>query len=178
MPNLLRIILGEKEVSSQSDMVSVLETNIDDLNPQVYEYLEERLFAAGARDVFLVPVQMKKKRPGVLLTVLIAPGKESEITEIIFRETGTLGIRLRRTERKILPRESVTVELGYGKAQVKLGRLGDEVVTLRAEYETCRELARKSGKPLREVLREVEAEGWKIVGGKQKKGRSQRPGDS
>lgn len=171
LPNLLRVIVGKGEAGHQTDTVSVLETNIDDLNPQVYAYLEEKLFQAGARDIFLIPVHMKKNRPGVVLTVLAEPGKESEIAEIIFRETGTLGIRLRSSQRKILARESIPVKLSYGEAQVKLGRLGEDVVTVRAEYDTCRELARKSGRPLREVLREAEQEAWKILGGRKKKGR-------
>jgi uncharacterized protein (TIGR00299 family) protein len=161
-PNLLRLLVGtatEPEglrppPAGEADTVVVLETNLDDVPAEVIGYAAERLFAAGALDVFAVPVLMKKNRPGVLLTVLAEPGKAAELEAILFRETGTFGIRRTEARRAKLLREAVTVETPWGRVKAKRGwRDGFEVLT--PEYEDCARVAREHGVPLREVYAAV-----------------------
>ena len=148
-PNILRLFLGDTAVSPNA--VAVLETNLDDCSPEVIGFAIERLFAAGALDVFAVPIQMKKNRPGVLLTVIAEESKVAELEAILFRETGTFGIRLTKAARTILEREQVTVRTPWGEVRVKRGRrAGHEIAT--PEYEDCARVAREQGVPLREVL--------------------------
>jgi len=151
-PNILRIFLGDTAVSANS--VTVLETNLDDCTPEVIGYAIERLFAAGALDVFAVPIQMKKQRPGVLLTVIASQGPVAELESILFRETGTFGIRRTRAERTILEREAIAISTQWGEVQAKRGwRAGHEIVT--PEYEDCVRMAREHGVPLRLILDSV-----------------------
>ncbi|MBN2006511.1 MAG: nickel pincer cofactor biosynthesis protein LarC [Anaerolineae bacterium] len=131
--------------------LAVLETNIDDLNPEIYEYVMGRLFAAGALDVFFAPIQMKKNRPATLLRALCRPEDVPALAAILFAETTTLGVREHRVRRHTLPRESCTVETPYGPVRVKIARLGDGQVKSAPEYEDCRRLAGQHGVPLREV---------------------------
>jgi hypothetical protein len=130
-----------------------LETNIDDLNPEVYEYVMGRLFEAGALDVFFAPIQMKKNRPATLLRVLCRPADVAAMTAILFAETTTLGVREQRVQRHALPRESRTVETPYGSIRVKIARLGEGAAKAAPEYEDCRRLAAEHQVPLREVYR-------------------------
>ena len=151
-PNTLRLFLGDTAVSANA--VTVLETNLDDCTPEVIGYAIEKLFAAGALDVFAVPIQMKKNRPGVLLTVIAELSTVSELENFLFRETGTFGIRRTRAERTILERESISVATPWGGVRAKRGwRAGYEIVT--PEYEDCARVARAQGVPLREVLEAV-----------------------
>ncbi len=148
-PNILRLFVGESAESS--NVVAVLETNLDDCTPEVIGYTTERLLAAGALDVFAIPIQMKKNRPGVLLSVLATEATAATLETILFRETGTFGIRRTRAERSILQRERITVPTPWGDVQAKRGtRAGHEIVT--PEYEDCARVAREHNVPLRVVL--------------------------
>jgi uncharacterized protein (TIGR00299 family) protein len=152
VPNLLRIFVGETEgAAGERDRVWALETNLDDVPGEVVGYCFERLFEAGALDVYAVPIQMKKQRPGVMLGVL-APGEAVAAVEaVLFRETGTFGVRRYAVERSKLRREAVTVRTPWGEVKAKRGwrEGGPEVIT--PEYEDCARVARERGVALREV---------------------------
>jgi uncharacterized protein (TIGR00299 family) protein len=158
-PNVLRLFIGEGAAQVGRDRVAVLETNIDDMNPEIFDHVMERLLSAGALDVFLTPIAMKKNRPATLLTVLAEPAGREALLEIIFRETTTLGVRCAEMERRCLARESIEVETPWGAVGVKLGRLGDEVVTVAPEYEDCRRVAREHHVPLRLVYEHAQRGG-------------------
>jgi uncharacterized protein (TIGR00299 family) protein len=159
-PNVIRVWLGQTQGAEERwtvEELAVLETNIDDLNPQVYPYVMERLFAAGALDVALAPIQMKKNRPGVLLSVLCTPAAEDEATRILFEETTTLGVRRSRVERVSLPRSIQTVETAYGPIRVKAASWeGGTRIT--PEFEDCRKAAEAHQVPLTEVMEAARAE--------------------
>lgn len=155
-PNVLRVLIGETEIEANVEWLVLLETNIDDLNPQVYDYVMNRLFGAGALDVWLTPVQMKKNRPGVLVSILCQPVDEAALVEILFRETTTLGLRRQMTERRRLPREIREVQTRFGPARVKVAFANGQVLRAVPEYEDCKRLADANGVPLREVLAEAE----------------------
>jgi uncharacterized protein (TIGR00299 family) protein len=152
-PNLLRVILGdaEEDALGSAPEVAVLETNLDDLSPQFYEPLSEKLFAMGALDVYLSPVQMKKGRPATLLTILAPPDLAESAAELVFTETTTLGIRFSTMKRLCLDREWRSVETPYGPIRVKIGRWQGEEKTASPEYEDVRAAAEKSGAPLKTV---------------------------
>ena len=156
-PNVLRLTVGESSLAQQAtthltDEVMVLETALDDCSPQILAFVSEQALAFGALDVMLAPVQMKKGRPGTLLTLLCAPGTESVFTDLLFRETSTLGIRTRRESRLILAREILTVDTPYGPIRVKraTGADGDSR-NLAPEFEDCRAAAERANVPLKEV---------------------------
>ncbi|MCL5104828.1 MAG: nickel pincer cofactor biosynthesis protein LarC [Armatimonadetes bacterium] len=152
IPNVLRVLIGDTTDSGgEHDEVAVLETNIDDLSPQVYEVVMERLFAAGALDVYLTPIQMKKNRPATLLSVMCAPDAVGSMSDIIFEETSTIGIRLDTRKRMCLPREVVTVETKYGPINVKVARRGGEPINVQPEYEDCKAAAAKHAVPVKAV---------------------------
>jgi uncharacterized protein (TIGR00299 family) protein len=153
-PNILRLLVGSSHSEVLADTVMVLETNLDDVAPEIIAYCTERLFAAGALDVFIVPGQMKKGRPGVQVQVICEPAKASELEIILFRETGTLGVRRTRAERSKLHREAVTVETQWGPVAAKRG-WANGVEVLSPEYEACAKVARETGVPLREVYAAV-----------------------
>jgi pyridinium-3,5-bisthiocarboxylic acid mononucleotide nickel chelatase len=162
--NVLRITVGEslaephpdKGVTQASrETVSVLEANLDDLNPQVFGYLMDRLLEAGALDVFTTPVQMKKNRPGTLLTVLAKPEKADEFTQIIFAESTTLGIRRRQEQRQILARKWHTVSTRFGDVRIKLASLNGTVTSYAPEYEDCRRIAAEHRVPLKIIMQEA-----------------------
>lgn len=136
--------------------LSVLETNIDDLNPEIYEYVMGKLFDAGALDVFLAPIQMKKNRPATLLRVLCRPDDVAAMTAILFAETSTLGVREQTVARHALPRTIEHVETPYGPVHVKVATLPDGTTKRAPEYEDCRRLAAQHDVPLREVYRAAE----------------------
>jgi pyridinium-3,5-bisthiocarboxylic acid mononucleotide nickel chelatase len=150
-PNLLRVMLGETVEDTRGEQLLVLETNIDDLNPELYEYVMERLFAAGARDVVLAPIQMKKNRPGILLWVLCDPGEREQLSGVIFAETSTLGIRSYPVTRTALRRETKEVSTVYGTIRVKVAYTPDGRVNRAPEYEDCKRLARERAVPLKLV---------------------------
>ncbi len=159
-PNVLRIWLGHEEPVSEAENLVLLETNIDDMSPQVYGYLMEKLLAEKAADVWLTPIQMKKNRPAILLSVLCSATLEAGITEIILRETSTLGIRVRTVTRHIALRELKEFESSLGRVRVKLKRHKEKVLAATPEYEDCRRIALEKGLPLRDVLRRVESEAF------------------
>jgi uncharacterized protein (TIGR00299 family) protein len=153
-PNVLRISVGESAMSTVDDSfpaVTVLETTIDDLNPQVLGYVSERLLAEGALDVFIVPAQMKKNRPGSLLTVLCDRLHAARLREMLFRETSTIGVRMREERRECLVREIVRVATPWGEVRVKEARLGGTVMSFAAEYEDCRRIAEAHSIPLKQA---------------------------
>ena len=158
-PNVLRILVGPGEAASRApETVSeelVLDTNIDDLNPELYEYVLERLFAAGAQDAWLVPIVMKKGRPAVTVRVMCSPDREAEMRQILFRETGTLGIRATPVSKTALERDTVKVETRYGAVAVKVGLLDGRAVTVAPEYEDCARIAREAGVPAKQVYEEA-----------------------
>ena len=150
-PNLLRILVGEPVIAPGSDTVVVLETTIDDLSPQVYEHVLERLLGAGARDAFLVPVMMKKTRPGTMLRVLADPPDRDRLAAIVFAETSTIGIRWTTWHRLVLPREERTVGTPWGPVRVKIARAPDGTPNVAPEFEDCRQLAAAHGVALKTV---------------------------
>jgi len=157
-PNVLRLMVGEATTQSErnyTEEIRVLEANLDDLNPQVYGYFVERALAAGALDVFTTAVQMKKNRPGTLLTLLCKPADEAKFQELIFAETTTLGVRSYTTQRRVLPREWETVATCYGEVRMKLARVNGQVVQISPEYEDCRKLAEEKAVPLQLVMQEA-----------------------
>ena len=158
VPNVVRLLLGDQAAPASLgvESVVVLETNIDDLNPQIYDHVMARLFKAGALDVFLTPIQMKKNRPGTLLRVICRPGDSGPLTDILLRETSTLGVRQQIMGRMSLPREFRTVTTPYGNVRIKIAKLGDGTRRAAPEYDDCRRLAEETGAPLREVYRAAE----------------------
>lgn len=157
VPNLLRAVLGEEKAAApaglgcHTETVMELEANIDDMNPEFFEYVFEQLFAKGALDVFLVPIQMKKSRPASILRVLCAEKDLSELVGILFRETSTIGLRMNRWERICLERTIVQVETEYGVIRIKQALLDGRVVNSAPEYEDCKEKAKGHGVPLKKV---------------------------
>lgn len=158
-PNLLRLTIGEAglaaEVNTSTDRIAVLEANLDDLSPQVLAYAMERLLAEGALDVFSVPVQMKKSRPGALLTVLAKVEDADRLTRTIFAETTTLGVRRREEQRQTLSRRWETVDTTWGPVRIKIANMNGTVSNYAPEYEDCRTLAEAQHVPLRTVMQEA-----------------------
>jgi pyridinium-3,5-bisthiocarboxylic acid mononucleotide nickel chelatase len=156
-PNVLRAVLGESAGGEtvaadwETDSIAVLETNLDDISPEVLGHFVDQAIGAGAWDVFHTPIQMKKNRPGVLLTVLCASEEADRFSEMMLRETSAFGVRRSVTERRKLQREMARVTISSGEVAVKLGRLNDQIVQIAPEYESCADLAKKTGLPLREI---------------------------
>jgi len=158
IPNLLRICIGETcQNKYAGDEVLLLETNIDDMNPEFFGHVSERLLAQGALDVFMAPIYMKKSRPATLLSVLTAREKLDGILSTVFSETTTLGVRIHSVERRVLGRETISVRTTLGDVRVKVGRIGGEVKTIAPEYEDCREIAASRGIPLKDVYEAAKA---------------------
>jgi uncharacterized protein (DUF111 family) len=132
-------------------MIVVIETNIDDMNPQVYRFVMERAFAGGALDVFMVPAQMKKDRPGILLTILCEPETAEAMIEMLLVETTTLGVRYYEAKRRVLERVLETVETAHGRVRIKVARDGARTLHFQPEYEDCARVAKEAGVPLLEV---------------------------
>ena len=158
-PNVLRLFVGEASTRAASAMleedVIVLEANLDDMSPQVYGYFADRALQAGALDVFSIPVQMKKNRPGQLVTVLCHPADREKLSDLLFRETTTLGVRQSTVKRRTLLRESITVETSVGPIRMKIARLHGHILNVAPEYEDCRKAAADRGVPLKQVLAEA-----------------------
>ena len=180
-PNVLRLFLGEIEPSRHKDEreenypqintdeirlktkdqrpktkdLILLETNIDDLSPQILGFVMERAFELGALDCWFTPIQMKKNRPATMISILCEEEKRETLSELLYTETTTLGIRVRKIERNCLPREIVKVETKFGEVAVKIARYGEKIVNAKPEYEQIREIALQSKKTLREIEREV-----------------------
>ena len=157
IPNLLRVMIGELESEYDEDELLTVETNIDNLNPEVYPFVLEQLFSSGAHDAYLVPIIMKKGRPGVLLSVLVNRGKLDAILRILFGETTTLGVRIQPIERRKLPRIEKEVDTSLGKVKVK-AVVQDGAERLVPEFEECRRISNERKLPLLEVYRILDSE--------------------
>lgn len=157
IPNLLRVALGTMEMPLEGEDVLIVETNIDDMNPQAYPFVIEQLLRARAHDAYLVPIIMKKGRPGILLSAMVARPHLDEVISVFYRETSTIGLRIQSTGRRKLPRAQREIETSLGKVKAKaVIRDGREIVT--PEYEECKRIASERKIPLLEVMRRLERE--------------------
>jgi pyridinium-3,5-bisthiocarboxylic acid mononucleotide nickel chelatase len=163
-PNIARLMLGEKTEGAGTasggagdETVLVIEANIDDMNPQLYGHFAEKALAAGALDVTCSPLQMKKNRPSLLVSVISKPELESVLTRLLFKETTTIGVRITQARRKVLDREKVTVETPYGLVKMKVARLDGKILNAAPEFEDCRRLAGEKSVPLKEVMLAAQA---------------------
>lgn len=157
-PNLLRVFLGESAERGRAadlDTVAVLEASLDDMSPLIGGYFVEQALEAGALDVYFTPVQMKKNRPGVLLSVLCPPERVDALSDLIFQQTTTIGLRVYEARRRTLERETRTVETPLGPVRMKLARLNGRVLNAAPEYEDCQRIARERNLPLKQVLAEA-----------------------
>ena len=150
-PNVLRVLIGEADRTAPSPSVVVIEADIDDMNPQIFGVVMDALLAEGALDVFYTPIQMKKNRPGILLTVIAPPETRERLTTTIFRETTTIGVRYREMARECLDREDVTVQTALGAVRVKVARRDGRVLNASPEFEDCARIARQHNVPVKEV---------------------------
>ena len=162
LPNLLRVTLYEEAAAVNapysSGRVVVMETNIDDMNPQDYQVLEERLFAGGALDVFFTPILMKKMRPAVRLTCIAPVNKSETLGEIVLKNSTSIGVRWSEVNRMTLRRTVVDFESSLGKVSLKVSRWGDEPIRVTAEYDDLRRLSREKGLPIGDIRAAVLAE--------------------
>ena len=172
-PNVLRLWLGQSMAAARPSMLLV-ETNIDDMNPELFAYVQELLFEAGAADVWFAPIQMKKNRPATLLSVLCAHEREDAVVRLLLRETSTLGARVSEVARHEARRESLEFESSLGPAAVKVKWLEGEPPRVAPEYEACRRLARARKLPLAEVYRTVAAEAERLLARRRSKARTSR----
>ena len=154
-PNLLRVMIGTVEAAAGVERVMVVETNIDDMNPQFYDYVMERLLALEVMDVFVTPILMKKNRPATLLTVICPAEKLASVTRFLLKETTTLGMRWHEEERARADREIITLQTKYGCVRFKLARWEGRLVNLSPEYEDCKKLATRTGIPLKDIFEEA-----------------------
>jgi hypothetical protein len=155
-PNVLRLMLGEQAApQAHRESLSVMECNIDDMNPELYEHVLEKLMSQGAKDVYLTPLIMKKGRPGILLSVVCEAGAEARLAETVFTETTTLGIRHYLVDRIALERVSTVLATRFGEVAVKTARLHGRVVNSKAEYEDCKRLANACNVPIKTIYDEV-----------------------
>ena len=155
IPNLLRVVLGEVLIPSKIITMKVIETNIDDMNPEFYDHIMSQLLIAGAADVFLTAVHMKKNRPGTLLTTVVSNDKFHSIVQIILEETSTFGIRHYDVVRTELKRENKLIKTPFGKVRIKVGTFAGSRLTVSPEYEDCKKLALKKGIPVKRVYEET-----------------------
>jgi uncharacterized protein (TIGR00299 family) protein len=162
IPNLLRVSIGEKILKDEklkdgyvSDEAVLIETNIDDMNPEFYDYIMDKLFSQGALDVFLVPIQMKKNRPAHMLSIIVYEQNLKEILEVLFSESTTLGVRIREVKRLRLDQQNFMAETKYGKIKVKVGMFKGEIKNIAPEYEDCKKMAKQHQVPLKEVYEEA-----------------------
>jgi hypothetical protein len=151
-PNVLRVLIGDDAAKAPSQTVVVIEAEIDDMNPQIFGVVMDKLLAEGALDVFYTPVQMKKNRPGTLLSVIAPPASRETLTSIVFRETTTIGVRYREMTRECLDRETRTVSTPFGDVRFKIARRDDEILNASPEFEDCVNLANRHGRPIKEIL--------------------------
>jgi uncharacterized protein (TIGR00299 family) protein len=150
-PNVLRVLIGESTDRPGTEQILVLECEIDDMNPQIFGAVMDRLYAAGALEVYFASVQMKKNRPGTLLTILSRPDQRQELTSLVFRETTTIGVRYHEVTRERLEREMVEVVTPLGTVRFKVARLGGAVVNASPEFEDCLRVASERNVPLKDV---------------------------
>ncbi|HTY09460.1 MAG TPA: nickel pincer cofactor biosynthesis protein LarC [Bacteroidota bacterium] len=157
IPNLLRVFVGELAGGHDHDELVTVETNIDNMNPEIFPFVLERLLADGAHDAYLIPVVMKKGRPGILLSALVNRGKLDAVLKVIFAETTTLGVRIQPVERRKLQRSAKSVKTSFGEVSVKVIRV-DGSERLSPEFEECKRIALEKKIPLLEVYKQIEAE--------------------
>ena len=150
-PNVLRVLIGQAEAGTELDAVAVIEAEIDDMNPQIFGTLMEQLLEAGALDVYYTPIQMKKNRPGTLLTVLARPGDRESLTSAIFRETTTIGVRHHMVMREGLARAHVSVETELGPVRIKMANRGGQLMNASPEFSDCVRIATATGRALKDV---------------------------
>jgi hypothetical protein len=162
IPNLLRVSIGEKILKNEnlkdgyvSDEAVLIETNIDDMNPEFYDYIIDKLFSQGALDVFLTPIQMKKNRPAHMLSIIVYEQNLKEILEVLFSESTTLGVRVREVKRLRLSQQNFIAETKYGKIRIKVGMFKGEIKNIAPEYEDCKKMAKQHQVPLKEIYEEV-----------------------
>ena len=154
-PNVLRLMIGTSETTAREERVMVVETNIDDMNPQFYDYIMEQMLKMGVKEIFLTPVFMKKNRPATLLTAICSPGQMPVVTEFLLRETTTIGLRWREEKRTRADRETRPFDTRYGKIRFKLARWEGTVINVSPEYEDCKRLALERKIPLKVVFEEA-----------------------
>src|SRR6266852_142719 len=157
-PNVLRLMVGESAETAAAigeETIQVLEANLDDMNQQIYGYFQERALAAGALDVFATAVQMKKNRPGMLVTMLCKPADSERLAKLLFEETTTLGVRSYTAQRRVLPREWVAVTTQFGEVRMKVARSNGRIQHAAPEFEDCRKLAEEKNVPLQRVMEEA-----------------------
>jgi uncharacterized protein (TIGR00299 family) protein len=165
-PNVLRLFVGEASGAlgpAPTETIVQVETTVDDMSPQLYEPLLERLLEAGALDVWLTPVIMKRSRPGVVLTALCEPARVADLSRLLFEESSTIGVRWTAYQRSRLEREMVRLDTAYGPVTFKVSRLEGRVVTITPEFEEVRRIAREKGLPVREVLEQARVEGRRLL---------------
>ena len=155
-PNALRIFVGDSVSSTfGTDTIVQVETNVDDLHPQAYETIMERLFSAGAVDVTLTPAIMKHERPGIIVMALAPPAQAQAVADILLRETSTLGVRMQEMQRMVLPRRMDLVQTASGAIRMKVAELGDGQVKAAPEYQDCKRIADHTGRPIRDVMEDA-----------------------
>lgn len=166
IPNLLRVSIGEKILKDEnlkdgyaSDEAVLIETNIDDMNPEFYDYIMDKLFSQGALDVFLTPIQMKKSRPAHMLSIIVYEQNLKETLEVLFSESTTLGVRVREVKRLRLSQQNFIAETKYGKIRVKVGIFKGEIKNIAPEYEDCKKMAKQHKVPLKEIYEEAK---WSV----------------
>ncbi|MEQ8188251.1 MAG: nickel pincer cofactor biosynthesis protein LarC [Candidatus Eremiobacterota bacterium] len=155
IPNVLRVYVGEKKDRDSIEEQYIIEANIDDMNPEFYSFVEERLFEAGALDVFTTPIIMKKGRHAIKLSILTDKTREQDVLDIMFRETTSIGIRKIKVEKIMLKRAFSTVKTIYGDVKIKNSYYDGKIVKYKAEYEDCKRLARENNVPIAHVYREI-----------------------
>jgi uncharacterized protein (DUF111 family) len=165
------IVVGEPGLSGD-EIVSVIEANVDDMNPQLFGYVMEQALAAGALDVTCSPAQMKKNRPGLTISILCVPEQSDALSQLLFEQTTTIGVRIYEARRKVLDREQVMVETPYGAVRVKVARREGKMVNAAPEFDDCRRLATEKSVPLKQVIAAAEAtyfqQGEKFPGAEEK----------
>jgi len=162
-PNLLRVMIGTLEAAAGMERVMVIETNIDDMNPQFYDYVMEKLLALGVMDVFVTPILMKKNRPATLLTVICQVERLPSVTHFLLKETTTLGMRWHEEERVRADREILVVQTKHGAIRFKLARWEGSPINLSPEYEDCKRLATRKGVPLKDIFEEAKRAAWTLL---------------
>ncbi|MEQ8226399.1 MAG: nickel pincer cofactor biosynthesis protein LarC, partial [Candidatus Eremiobacterota bacterium] len=155
IPNVLRVYVGEKKEGEDIEEQYIIEVNIDDMNPEFYGFVEECLFEAGALDVFMTSIIMKKGRPAIKLSILTDKAREHDVLDIIFRETTSIGIRKFKVEKIMLKRDFLTIKTIYGDVKIKNSYYDGEIVKYKAEYEDCKRMARENNVPIAHVYREI-----------------------
>ena len=167
IPNLLRLCLGRasmEDVGYEVERMAVIETSIDDMSPQIYDHLMERALEMGAMDIFLSPLQMKKNRPGTLVTIICAPDRVAEFSDFLIRETTTIGLRWRVENRIKARRDFEGIDTEFGMVKLKIARKGKTMINLTPEYEDCKRLAREKNVPLKSVMAAAWASAASIYG--------------